>query len=281
MTAGRGAGGRRGGAPRSPLRVAAVQDGSVDGDVAANVERHVAWIERAADDGVALAVFPELSVTGYDPDLIDLHRMRVDATDARLDPIRAACRRRRLHALIGAPVGPPGSHGGSTRASNGAASGTVPPRIGVLHISPTGAIAPVYYKCHLDTGEIGIFAAGTAAGLIDIDGWRIGLAVGRDAAVPAHAERLIGMGADVYAVAALFRLGSDERMAGQMAAAAARGLWVVLAQYCGGTGGGPACGRSGVWSPGGEEQVRLGTAPGLAVVDVVDVADAEAGTAGH
>jgi predicted amidohydrolase len=85
----------------------------------------------------------------------------------------------------------------------------------------------------------------------------------------------------VYAVAALFRLGSDERMAGQMAAAAARGLWVVLAQYCGGTGGGPACGRSGVWSPGGEEQVRLGTKPGLAVVDVVDVVGAEAGTAGH
>ena len=157
----------------------------------------------------------------------------------------------------------------------------MPPRIGVLHISPTGAIAPAYNKCHLDTGEIGIFAAGTAAGLIDIDGWRIGLAVGRDASVPGHAERLIRMGADVYAVAALFRLGSDERMAGQMAAAAARGLWVVLAQYCGGTGGGPACGRSGVWSPGGEEQVRLGTAPGLAVVDVVDVADAEAGTAGH
>ena len=122
---------------------------------------------------------------------------------------------------------------------------------------------------------------GTTPGLIDIDGWRIGLAVGRDAAVPAHAEQLIGMGADIYAVAALFRLGAHERMAGQMAAAAARGLWVVLAQYCGGTGGGPACGRSGVWSSGGQEQLRLGTAPGLAVADVVDVADAEAGTAGH
>ena len=277
MTTGRGAGHRREGAPRPPLRVAAVQDGSVDGDVPANVERHVSWIERAADDGASLAVFPELSVTGYDPDLIDLHRMRVDATDARLDPIRAACRRRRLHALIGAPVGPDRGTG----ASNGGAFGPVPPRIGVLHISPTGAIAPAYHKCHLDTGEIGIFAAGTAAGLVDINGWRIGLAVGRDAAVPAHAEQLIGMGADVYAVAALFRLGSDERMAGQMAAAAARGLWVVLAQYCGGTGGGPACGRSGVWSPGGEERVRLGTRPGLAVVDVVDVAGAEAGTAGH
>ena len=278
MTGRRGPGDRRDGSSRPSrpsrpsLRVAAVQDGSVDGDVPANVERHVAWIERAADDGAALAVFPELSVIGYDPDLIDLHRMRVDPSDSRLDPIRAACRRRRLHALIGAPVGP--------NSSNGEAFGAAP-RIGVLHISPTGAIALAYSKRHLDTGEIGIFAAGTGAGMLDIDGWRIGLAVGRDAAVPGHAEQLVGMGADVYAVAALFRLGSDERMAGQMAAAAARGLWVVLAQYCGGTGGGPACGRSGVWAPGGEERVRLGTKPGLAVTDLVDVADAEAGTAGH
>ena len=117
--------------------------------------------------------------------------------------------------------------------------------------------------------------------MLEIDGWRIGLAVGRDAAVPGHAEQLVGMGADVYAVAALFRLGADERMANQMAAAAARGLWVVLAQYCGGTGGGPACGRSGVWSSDGRELVRLGTAPGLAVADVVDVAGAEAGATGH
>ena len=96
MTGRRGPGDRRDGSSRPSrpsrpsLRVAAVQDGSVDGDVPANVERHVAWIERAADDGAALAVFPELSVIGYDPDLIDLHRMRVDPSDSRLDPIRAA-----------------------------------------------------------------------------------------------------------------------------------------------------------------------------------------------
>ncbi len=250
-----------------------MQDGAVDGDVPTNVERHVAWIERAADDGAALTVFPELSVTGYEPDLIDLHRMRVDPTDPRLDPIRAACRRRWVHALIGAPVGPGGP--------DGAASSGGPPYIGVLHIAPTGATAVAYCKRNLDTGEIGIFAAGQVAGLLDIDGWRIGLAVGRDAAVPGHAEQLAATGADVYAVGALYRLGSDQRMADQMAAAAARGLWVVLAQYCGGTGGGPACGRSGVWSPGGAELIRLGTSSGLAVVDLADVADAEAGARGH
>lgn len=35
------------------------------GDVAANVERHLHWIERAREQGVDLLVFPELSLTGY------------------------------------------------------------------------------------------------------------------------------------------------------------------------------------------------------------------------
>ncbi|HEX7185217.1 MAG TPA: nitrilase-related carbon-nitrogen hydrolase [Thermoanaerobaculia bacterium] len=35
------------------------------GDVEANLERHLAWIERARAAGVDLLVFPELSLTGY------------------------------------------------------------------------------------------------------------------------------------------------------------------------------------------------------------------------
>ncbi len=35
------------------------------GDLAANLERHLGWIERARESGVDLLVFPELSLTGY------------------------------------------------------------------------------------------------------------------------------------------------------------------------------------------------------------------------
>lgn len=35
------------------------------GDVEANLDRHLAWIERAKETGVQLLVFPELSLTGY------------------------------------------------------------------------------------------------------------------------------------------------------------------------------------------------------------------------
>src|SRR5688572_24742365 len=47
------------------LTVGLAQIDSRLGDLAANLERHLAWIERARAQGVDLLVFPELSLTGY------------------------------------------------------------------------------------------------------------------------------------------------------------------------------------------------------------------------
>jgi predicted amidohydrolase len=47
------------------LTVGLAQIDSRLGDLEANLERHLAWIERARAQGVDLLVFPELSLTGY------------------------------------------------------------------------------------------------------------------------------------------------------------------------------------------------------------------------
>ncbi|MDI3328735.1 MAG: nitrilase-related carbon-nitrogen hydrolase [Alicyclobacillaceae bacterium] len=47
------------------VRVGMVQMRPVLGDVAGNVRLHVEWVERAAEAGCGLVVFPELSLTGY------------------------------------------------------------------------------------------------------------------------------------------------------------------------------------------------------------------------
>ena len=49
----------------SRLTVGLAQIDSRLGDLEANLERHLAWIERARAHGVDLLVFPELSLTGY------------------------------------------------------------------------------------------------------------------------------------------------------------------------------------------------------------------------
>jgi len=49
----------------SDLRVGLAQTDCRLGDVAANLEQHLEWIERARAEGVELLLFPELSLTGY------------------------------------------------------------------------------------------------------------------------------------------------------------------------------------------------------------------------
>ncbi len=238
---------------RAPLRVAAVQCVAHPGDIPGTVAEHARQIAEAADDGATVVLFPELSLTGYEPDLIDLHGIRIAADDPVLQPISLICQQRRVHALVGAPT-----------------AGRSLPQIGVLHVDPRGVIRVAYAKQHLHIGEVGIFGAGSAGAAVEVDGWKLALSVCSDSAVDAHPIEAAGGGADAYLVGALYVIGSEDRIDEQMQVATAQHMWAVLAQYSGGTGGGPACGLSGAWRPDGTEVVRLGPGPGIALVDLHD-----------
>jgi predicted amidohydrolase len=86
--------------PRT-LRVAAVQMRSA-ADLDANVRRTVALLEKCAADRVAVAVFPECSISGYFEDYIrKLSAKQLKAAEAR---VAAACRRLKVAAVVGMPV---------------------------------------------------------------------------------------------------------------------------------------------------------------------------------
>jgi predicted amidohydrolase len=251
------------GAGRAPLRIAAVQCCPVTGDVAGNATDHAAWIGSAAAAGARVVVFPQLSLTGYDPDLIDLHQLRVLPGDPRLAVLAEACRQHQVHAFFGAPVAEP-----RPQAVGGKLAAQGPPRVGVLHAEPSGRLRVAYLQRFLATGEIGIFGPGQGDAVVSVDGWRLALASGRDCTVPEHATRLAYGGADAYLAGGFFPLGAEARLEAALSGAAAGGLWTVLAQFCGGTGGGPACGGSGAWAPGGTRVAEVGTEPGIAMVEI-------------
>jgi N-carbamoylputrescine amidase len=52
-------------AGRPTLRVAAAQIKTALGDIAANLDKHRDWIDRARADAIDVLLFPELSLTGY------------------------------------------------------------------------------------------------------------------------------------------------------------------------------------------------------------------------
>lgn len=219
---------------KQPLSIAVAQPRCAAHDVSTNAVAHAEAV-MAADARVV--VFPETSLTGY-----ELDAAPVSPDDERLAPIIAACAQTGTLALVGAPV--PG------------------PYIGVLAVDGDGARV-VYGKVHLHGSESDRFLPGEPA-VIEVDGWRLGLAVCRDTGVPEHAAKTAALGIDGY-VAGVVHADHEAEVHGERARriAAEHGVWVATAAFAGPTGGGfdRTSGRSGIWSADGALIAEAGAAP--------------------
>jgi predicted amidohydrolase len=224
---------------RSPLRVAVAQPLCVSYDLAANAATHAAAV-RSADARVV--VFPELSLTGY-----ELDAPPVSADDPRLAPIVEACAATGALALAGAPVD--GEAGRS--------------HLGMLAIDGAG-VALAYRKLWLGAAEARRFLPGSRPAVVEVDGWRLGLAICKDTGVPQQAADTADLGMDAY-VAGVLEHAEDAVVLDERArrVAADHRVWVAIASFAGSTGGGyaDAAGRSGIWSPDGTAIARAGPEP--------------------
>ena len=91
--------------PTERLCLALAQAAAVPGDVDANVAAVVAAVSAAAIRGANLVVFPELFLTGYE--LAHLESTKdawLEEHDPRLDPVRRACARGGVTAILGAAL---------------------------------------------------------------------------------------------------------------------------------------------------------------------------------
>ena len=73
-------------------------------DTVYNAEQIILAIEKAAEENVALLVFPELCVTGYTCGDLFGHRMLVDAAMTALETISDATKGKNMLVFVGAPI---------------------------------------------------------------------------------------------------------------------------------------------------------------------------------
>jgi predicted amidohydrolase len=232
----------------APLTVAAAQPELRPGDLAFNARAHAEAI-RAAE--ARLVVFPELSLSSY-----AMAAPSVALDDPELDQIVAACAETGSVALAGVPL------------REGDAE-----FIAMLRIDGSG-VEVAYRKMHPDEEEGRRFRAAADPVVLELDGWRLGLAICRDTMMfehaPATAEfaKRSGLGGiDAYIAGSLYTptgvVRRDKRMP-QLARG--YGMWVVQACFAGpGSDFPEVAGASAVWSPDGSVVSRADEEPGRIV----------------
>lgn len=214
---------------------AVAQSRSVAGDIEANVQRHLRFMETAAGHGADFLMFPELSLTGYEPTVA--RDLALTIHDPRLQPIRDMARELKMVTVVGAPL-------------RSAIPGEV--LIAALVCRPDGG-GELYSKQHLHSGEESVFSAGTGGAPVDIGGERLGLAVCADFSLASHARKAAEAGATLYAASVLISGGGYEHDAGLLSGyARTHGMSVLMANYAGVTGGWTSGGRSALWDENGE-----------------------------
>jgi predicted amidohydrolase len=224
---------------RQPLTIAVAQPVCIPYGVAENAAAHAAAVRSA---GVRVVVFPELSLTGYE---LDAPALALD--DPRLAPLVEACAQTSSIALAGAPVE-------ETYIAFLAIDG-----------NGDGRVEIAYRKMWLGGAEAERFTPGPAPAVLEVDGWRLGLAICKDTGVPRHASDTAALGIDGY-VAGVLEQAADAGVPGERARriAADHGVWAATASFAGSTGGGytHAAGGSAIWAPDGAVLASAGPHPG-------------------
>ncbi|WP_320671605.1 NAD+ synthase [Patulibacter defluvii] len=150
------------------MRIALAQLDLVVGDLSGNARASIDAIGRAREAGAAIAVLPELTITGYPPEDLLFKQHFLDDARAALDEVAAATTG--LVAIVGFP------ERGGDAVYNSAA------------IVADGAVQGVVRKVRLPNygvfDEYRYFGAGHEAGIVEVDGVRVAVTICEDLWLP-------------------------------------------------------------------------------------------------
>ncbi|WP_432470360.1 carbon-nitrogen hydrolase family protein [Amphritea sp. HPY] len=220
----------------SDVTFALVQCPAVKGRIDLNLQNHLKYVALAAANGADIVIFPELSLTGYEPELAS--DLALD-TSADADPVIPLSEAAQTQGVIVVSGGPLQSDG--TR-----------PYIGALISYPSG-ITELYRKQHLHPGESEYFIAGNESYVISYKGQQIALAICADFCNPDHSAEAKAAGADAYLCSVLISENGFAPDSQLLQSRARENVFpVLMTNYSGETGGWKSCGKSRVWSSDGE-----------------------------
>jgi len=232
------------------MKICAVQLTPVKGDLEANIAHHREFIDLAINAGAESVFFPELSLTGYEPELAK--ELAINKSSNRLKIFQQIANEHNILIAVGMP----------TECDPMSA-------ISMMMFQPHQPML-IYSKSFLHEDELDFFTQGNDAGMV-IGQTGIAPAICYEIMVPAHAEQAFASGASIYAAGVVKSKNSIERALTRMSVIAKTySMSAIMANSLGTTGGYDCPGKSSAWNSKGELVGQLNdTQQGILVFDII------------
>ena len=215
------------------MRVCIAQTQSIKGEVQPNIQNHLRIIQKAISFKADLVIFPELSITGYEPELAD--KLSTHLGDAVFNPFQELADKNEITIGVGMPLK---TVAGIT--------------ISMVIFQPN-AERTAYAKQLLHADELPYFVCGTSQTLLDIKGKKIALGICYETLQRQHFLQAIELGADIYIASVAKPQGGIEKAYSHFPKMAKEfNTPILLANAIGHCDNFLAVGKSAVWNKQGD-----------------------------
>ena len=211
------------------MKICVAQIRPIKGDIQSNIENHKKLIDLAVSHGADTVIFPELSITGYEPELAK--ELATDPDDSRFDDFQKISDTKQVTIGVGVP-----------KKNNTGIS------ISMVLFQPHKA-RQTYSKRYLHSDEEPFFVSGQSSiGLIGNKA-NIALAICYELSVPEHAENAFQSGVGIYIASVAKSADGVEKAVRRLSKIADKYSMTVLMSNCVGQADGYECaGKTSIWN---------------------------------
>lgn len=231
------------------MKIGVAQTKPVKGDILQNIEGHKKLINLAIGNGAHMIVFPELSITGYEPELAK--DLATNQDDSRLQDFQQLSDANNIIIGVGMPL----------QQDTGIT-------ISMIIFQPRQP-RQTYAKQHLHEDEFPYFINGQGQVFLKAHNKTIAPAICYELSVPEHSEYAHKHGAGIY-IASVAKTAAGVEKANKSLADTAKkyGMIVLLSNSLGPSDNFIGAGKSAIWNNKGELLAQLNdTHEGVLIID--------------
>jgi predicted amidohydrolase len=229
------------------MKIGLAQTRPVKGNISQNIDNHVIMIDAGINNGTEAIFFPELSLTGYEPELVKDLAINID--DDRLKVFQNSSDKAGIIIGVGMPV----------KQSNGTS-------ISMIIFQPRQP-RQLYSKKYLHEDEYPFFVSGENTTCLMNN--NIALAICYEISIPEHSKNAFKNGAKIY-VASIAKTAEGMAKANVSLSAMAKdhNMMVLLSNCVGASDNFISAGQSAAWDDTGKLLCQLGDSKeGVLIID--------------